>query len=190
MGWSARRRDSHRRSPVVRLRETALAGAFLVDIESLEDERGTFARLYSREALEEAGLSVDFDYCAISENRAAGTLRGLHIQSAPHQEAKLIWCLRGRVFDVIVDLRPASKTHRLWFSAELGPHGPLLYVPRGVAHGFQTLEDDSALQYHISAEYEPESASGIRWDDPTLAIPWPIRPPTVISERDSGLPRL
>lgn len=172
------------------LTEVTVAGAFLIDIDSARDERGAFARLYSRDAFEARGLSVAFEYCAVSENRQAGTLRGLHLQVPPYAEAKLIWCVRGAVFDVIIDLRSTSATYRRWFSAELRPQGPLLYVPAGVAHGFQTLEDDSAVQYHISAKYRPESASGIHWDDPTLAIPWPIRPPTVISGRDNALPRL
>jgi dTDP-4-dehydrorhamnose 3,5-epimerase len=171
-------------------RETSVAGAFIIEIDPLQDERGSFTRLYSRDTFEALGLSVDFDYCAISENQKAGTLRGLHYQAPPHEEAKLIWCPRGSVFDVIVDLRRSSDTHHRWFSAELGPQGPLLYVPKGVAHGFQTLESDTVLQYHISAEYRPESGSGIHWDDPTLAIRWPIRPPTLISSRDKALPRL
>lgn len=172
------------------LTETAVAGAFLVDFHASRDDRGTFARLYSRGAFEARGLSVDFEYCAVSENAQAGTLRGLHVQVPPYEEAKLVWCLRGAIFDVIVDLRVTSGTYRRWFSAELRPQGPLLYVPAGVAHGFETLEDDSALQYHISTAYRPESGTGVHWDDPTLAIPWPIRPPTVISNRDNALPRL
>jgi dTDP-4-dehydrorhamnose 3,5-epimerase len=161
-----------------------------MDIDVASDERGSFARLYSREVFEARGLTVDFDYCAVSENHLAGTLRGLHFQASPHEEAKLIWCTRGSVFDVIVDVRRASQTYRRWYGIELRPQGPLLYVPKGVAHGFQTLEDDSTVQYHISGTYRPESGSGIRWDDPTLAITWPIRPPAVISDRDGTLPRL
>jgi dTDP-4-dehydrorhamnose 3,5-epimerase len=190
MGWPARGRNPDGRISVVELTEATVAGAFLIGLDAARDDRGTFARLYSRDEFEARGLSVDFEYCALSENNQAGTLRGLHIQVPPHQEAKLIWCLRGAIFDVIVDLRVTSTTYRRWFSAELRPHGPLLYVPAGVAHGFQTLEDNSALQYHISAAYRPESGSGVHWDDPTLAIPWPIRPPTVISSRDNALPRL
>ena len=172
------------------LTEATIPGAFFIDIDPARDERGAFARLYSRDVFAARGLSVDFEYCAVSENRKRGTLRGLHLQAQPHEEAKLIWCLRGSVFDVIVDLRSTSATYRRWVSAELRPQGPLLYVPAGVAHGFQTLEDDSVLQYHISAAYRLDSGFGIRWDDPTLAIPWPIRPPTVISNRDNALPRL
>jgi dTDP-4-dehydrorhamnose 3,5-epimerase len=167
-----------------------IPGAVLIDPAPVEDDRGSFVRLYSREAFEPLGMSADFDYCAVSSNRQTGTLRGLHFQAPPHEESKLIWCLRGSVFDVIVDLRPESTTYRRWSSVELRPEGPLLFVPKGVAHGFQTLEDDSVLQYHIAGAYRPASSSGVHWNDRTLSIPWPIRPPSVVSPRDDALPRL
>jgi dTDP-4-dehydrorhamnose 3,5-epimerase len=174
----------------MKVEPTEIPGAFLVDLDVKRDERGSFARLYSMQAFGPQGLRVDFDYCAVSLNQRKGTLRGLHYQGTPYAEAKLIWCYRGSAFDVIVDLRSDSKTHGRWFSAELRPEGPLLYVPAGVAHGFQTFEDETALQYHVAGDYHPESESGIRWDDPELNIPWPIRPPPVISERDRMLPLL
>jgi dTDP-4-dehydrorhamnose 3,5-epimerase len=164
-------------------------GLALIRLEPVSDSRGWFARLYSKDVLTTLGLQ-DFDYCAVSTNETRGTIRGLHFQIPPFEEAKLVWCSAGALFDVVVDVRADSPSRGRWVSVELRPKGPALFVPKGFAHGFQTLESETAIQYHISTAYQPKSASGIRWDDPDLGIPWPIQPPTRISERDRLLPSL
>jgi dTDP-4-dehydrorhamnose 3,5-epimerase len=172
-------------------RGTGLAGAYLIEPEPQRDERGLFARTWSLETFAERGLATAFAQCATSFNLEAGTLRGLHFQDAPHPEAKLVRCTRGRVFDVIVDLRPGSPTRHRWFAAELGADDRrMVYVPEGFAHGFQTLEPESELFYQITAPYRAELQRGIRWDDPTLAIRWPAARARVISARDRALPLL
>ena len=169
--------------------ETGLAGAHLIEIERLEDERGHFARTWSADEFALHGLSPRLAQCSVSWNRKAGTLRGLHYQRPPHAESKLVRVTRGRIFDVVVDLRPASPTRHRWFAAELDARGGLMmYVPEGFAHGFQTLEDDTEVSYQISVPYKPESAAGLRWDDPALAIDWPAADERVISARDRALP--
>ncbi len=167
-----------------------ISGAYLIDLERVEDDRGFFARSWCRRELEQRGLKSSLAQCSLSHNRLKGTLRGLHYQAPPHEEAKVVRCLRGRVFDVIVDLRPRSATYRQWTSAHLdGATLRAVYVPEGCAHGFLTLDDDTLVHYEISEFHHPECARGIRWDDPDLAIPWPIRPIT-ISPRDLSFGRL
>jgi len=170
-------------------RGTGLAGAYLIEPEPQRDERGLFARTWSLEAFAEHGLATAFSQCATSFNLVRGTLRGLHFQADPLPEAKLVRCTRGRVFDVIVDLRAGSPTLYAWFAAELGADDRrMMYVPEGFAHGFQTLEPGSELFYQITAPYRAELQRGIRWDDPTLAIRWPAARERVISTRDRSLP--
>jgi dTDP-4-dehydrorhamnose 3,5-epimerase len=167
---------------------TGLAGACLLEPERYEDERGYFARTWCRRELEDHGLETELSQASISFNHRRGTVRGMHYQAEPHGETKLVRCGRGALWDVIVDLRPASATRGRWYGAELTvDNGRQLYIPRGFAHGFQTLADATEVVYHLSAFYAPESARGIRWDDPTLAIAWP-EPVTMISERDRALP--
>jgi len=167
---------------------TGLAGAYLIEPEPQRDERGIFARTWSIETFAERGLATEFEHCATSFNLRRATLRGLHFQAAPGAEAKLVRCTRGRVFDVIVDLR-AGGTYRGWYTAELSADNRrMMYVPEGFAHGFQTLEPESELFYQITAAYRPELQRGIRWDDPTLAIAWPHAAERVISPRDLALP--
>jgi dTDP-4-dehydrorhamnose 3,5-epimerase len=168
---------------------TPIAGVHVVELEEHVDERGSFARTWCRDEMAAAGLAVELAQCSLSRNRRAGTLRGLHFQRAPHEEAKLIRCTRGGIFDVAVDLRPGSPTRGRWFGVELDPlEGRALYVPEGCAHGFQTLVDDSDVAYMISVTYAPNASAGIRWDDPTLAIAWPVAAERTISERDRALP--
>jgi dTDP-4-dehydrorhamnose 3,5-epimerase len=168
---------------------TGLGGAFLIEPEPSCDERGLFARTWSQEEFANRGLIPHFDYCAASFNREAGTLRGLHYQTEP--EIKLVRCTRGRIFDVIVDLRPASPTYRRWFAAELdADNRRMIYAPAGFAHGFQTLEPASEVFYQIAANFRPELQRGIRWDDPTLAIAWPPAARRILSARDHALPTL
>ena len=168
-----------------------LEGAFLIETEPIEDERGFFARVWCREELAHAALDSELAQCSISRNLAAGTLRGLHYQRAPHEEVKIVRCVRGAIFDVIVDLRAGSSTRLQWFGHRLdAEHGAALYVPKGFAHGFQTLTDDTDVLYMISHPYVAEAATGVRWDDPALDIAWPEAPVRVISERDGSWPDL
>lgn len=169
-------------------RPTPLAGAFVLEPERFADQRGFFARTFCRRELEEQGLEPAVAQASVSYNRRRGTLRGLHFQVAPHEEVKLVRVSRGAIFDAIVDLRPGSPTFQRCFTVELtAENGLQLYVPRGFAHGFQTLADDTEVCYQISTFYAPEAARGYRWDDPAFQIPWP-EPVTVMSEKDRNLP--
>jgi dTDP-4-dehydrorhamnose 3,5-epimerase len=169
-------------------RGTSLPGAWVLEPERLEDERGFFARTYCRREFEAHGLDPTIAQCNVSYNHRKGTLRGLHFQAAPHEEVKLVRVTWGAVWDVIVDLRPGSSTFKHHFAVVLSAEeGNALYIPKGMAHGFLTLEDATEVFYQISEFYAPEDARGYRWDDPAFAIPWP-EPPAVISERDRKLP--
>jgi dTDP-4-dehydrorhamnose 3,5-epimerase len=168
-----------------------IPGLWRIEPEKVADERGFFSRLFCRDTFRERGLCVDFPQWSISFNNRRGTLRGLHFQAAPHEEIKLVSCVRGAVFDVAVDLRADSPSRGRWAAVELSADNrSALYVPAGFAHGFHTLEDDTEVLYHISEPYRPESSRGVRWDDPDLAIAWPGAQERVISERDRALPRL
>jgi dTDP-4-dehydrorhamnose 3,5-epimerase len=169
-------------------RETELPGAFVVETEPIEDERGWFARVHDESELEERRLASRFVQSSIAFNKEWGTLRGLHYQAEPHPEAKLVRCIRGAVHDVIVDLRPASATFKRWAAVELSAAGgEMLYIPEGLAHGYLTLEDETETLYLISAAYAPEAARGVRWDDPAFGIEWP-HDPRVMSEKDKAWP--
>jgi dTDP-4-dehydrorhamnose 3,5-epimerase len=173
----------------VRFADTKIPGLMLVELEEHVDQRGSFARTWCREEMAAAGLATELAQCSVSRNRRAGTLRGLHFQRPPHEEAKLVRCTRGAIFDVAVDLRPGSPTRGRWFGVKLDPDsGRALYVPEGCAHGFQTLADDTDVSYMISTPYAPDASSGVRWDDPVLAIDWPETESRVISDRDQALP--
>jgi dTDP-4-dehydrorhamnose 3,5-epimerase len=169
-------------------RETPLAGAWVLEPERFADERGFFTRTWCRRDFAERGLDPEIAQCSLSWNQRRGTLRGLHFQAAPHAEVKLVRVSRGAIWDVIVDLRPGSPTLAKHFALVLSAENGLqLYIPQGMAHGFQTLADDTEVSYQISEFYAPESARGYRWDDPSFAIPWP-EPVTMISEKDRNLP--
>jgi dTDP-4-dehydrorhamnose 3,5-epimerase len=169
---------------------TSLAGAFVVELEPIEDERGFFARSFCQNEFRSHGLDPAIAQCNVSLNRRRGTLRGLHYQAPPHEEAKLVRCTRGAIWDVIVDLRDGSATRGRWFAEDLSADNHrALYVPRGFAHGFQTLADDSEVLYQMSEFYRPGSERGIRWDDPAIGIQWPIADP-VVSARDRAYPVL
>jgi len=146
--------------------------------------------MYSRKEFADQGIDLDFAEWSVSVNHNAGTLRGLHYQRTPFAESKLVWCASGSAYDVIVDVRTSSSTFGNWFGTELRPSGPIVYVPPGIAHGFQTLEDETTILYHIAGQYRPDAAAGVRWDDPALRIPWPRRPPSQISDRDRSWPAL
>jgi dTDP-4-dehydrorhamnose 3,5-epimerase len=170
--------------------ETPLVGCHLVEPDVSEDDRGFFARIHDADELRRHGLDGCVAQSSISYNRTAATLRGLHYQSDPYAEAKLVRCLRGRVFDVVADIRPTSPTYGEWFSADLSRDNRLaIYIPAGLAHGFLTLTDHAEMLYNISAPYVAEASFGIRWDDPGLQIRWP-EPPRCISDHDAGLPFL
>lgn len=169
---------------------TSLVGAFLIHLDARADQRGSFARTFCAQEFGVHGLETTFVQANISTNKCAGTIRGLHFQREPHAEVKLVHCVKGAIYDVIVDLREASPTYRRWFGAELSDgNGAMLYVPRGFAHGYQTLCDDASVSYLVSAFYAPQAEGGLRYDDPRLAIKWP-RPMSDISEKDAGWPLL
>ena len=173
----------------MRFVETEIPGAYVVELDRHEDERGFFARVWCRDELAKAGLTADLAQCSISRTEKASTLRGMHFQRTPHEEAKLVRAVRGAIFDVIVDLRPDSETRGSWLGVTLdADSGRALYVPEGVAHGFQTLVDDTDIIYLISVPYAPEAASGVRWNDPAFGIDWPPAVQRTISERDRSWP--
>lgn len=168
---------------------TPIAGAFLVRLELKEDERGFFARTWCREEFVAHGLAGELAQCSVSFNHRRGTLRGLHYQAPPHAEDKLVRCTRGSIYDVIVDLRRRQPTFKRWWCAELSSDNrKMVYIPKGLAHGFLTLEDDCEVTYQMSTPYHPESARGARYDDPAFAVDWPFAP-AVIGDRDLAFAR-
>ncbi len=170
--------------------ESALPGAFLVDLELLADDRGFFARAYCPDQFAAQGLGTPLRQCSVSYNARKGTLRGLHYQTAPHEEHKLVRCTAGCIFDVIVDIRPPSRHYRRWFGTELSARNRrALFIPPGFAHGFLTLSDEAEVYYMISVPHAPEHARGFRWSDPAFGIEWPSDP-SVISARDAAYPLL
>jgi dTDP-4-dehydrorhamnose 3,5-epimerase len=172
----------------MRFIESKLKGAYLIEIEKLEDERGFFGRAWCCDEFEKMGLNADIKQINTSFSPQKGTLRGLHYQIDPYQEVKFIRCTQGRIFDVIVDLRPASPTFLQWDGYELGAeNGRMMYVPEHFATGFITLEDDCAMYYPTTQAYVPGAERGIRYDDPVFGIEWPVET-TVVSEKDRGRP--
>jgi dTDP-4-dehydrorhamnose 3,5-epimerase len=172
------------------VRATKLAGVMLIELESLRDERGVFTRTFDRETFIAHGIDPCVAQCSTSLNPRPGTLRGMHYQANPHGEGKLVRCARGRVFDVALDLRLESATHRQWLGIELSAgDGRSLFIPEGCAHGFQTLEPDSEIHYQMTVAHRPDAYRGVRWDDPAFAIGWPdpIGGERIISERDRQL---
>jgi dTDP-4-dehydrorhamnose 3,5-epimerase len=169
-------------------RETTLAGAFVIEPERREDERGFFARTFCREEFSAHGLNPEIAQCNVSFNKRKGTLRGMHYQAPPFAEAKLVRCTAGAIFDVIIDLRKSSGTFRQHFAVELcASNGNMLYIPEGFAHGFQTLLDNTEVFYQMSQPYAPQCARGVRWNDPIFGIEWPPAERTIV-ERDRNYP--
>ena len=167
--------------------ETKLKGAFIIEPELHEDTRGFFALSWSRTVFANRGLDSELTECNISFSRQKGTLRGMHYQAAPHAQTKLVRCTRGAIYDVIIDLRPASATFKRWTSVELTESNHLmLYVPKDFAHGFQTLEDRTEVFYQMSTPYSPESGRGLRWNDPAFGIEWPESTGVIMNERDQA----
>lgn len=169
--------------------ETEIPGAFLVDLELRRDDRGFFARAWDVDEFAAHGLATGIAQCNVSFNRLAGTLRGLHFQRTPHEEAKVVRCTRGAIYDVIVDLRPDSPAFKRWIAVELSEeNGAALYVPEGCAHGYQTLADATETFYLVSKPYAPASEGGVRWDDPAFGIEWPHADRRIMSEKDASWP--
>ena len=168
--------------------ETKLAGAFVIELERREDQRGFFARTFCQQEFEAHGLKTQVVQCNVSFNKRKGTLRGMHYQAAPFAEAKLVRCTSGSIYDVIIDLRLASATFKQYFAVELSAeNGRMLYIPEDFAHGFQTLRDDTEVSYQMAQRYSAEHARGVRWNDPAFGIEWP-EGERIIIERDQNYP--
>jgi dTDP-4-dehydrorhamnose 3,5-epimerase len=168
--------------------ETTIVGVWIIDLDPRDDERGWFARSFCQDEYRAHGLNPHIAQCNISVNRKKGTLRGMHYQATPYAEAKTVRCTRGAIYDVALDLRPESPTFLRWFGLELtGENYRMLYIPEGLAHGFQSVTDDSEVLYEMSEFYHPEASCGLRWDDPAFGITWPL-PDPVLSDRDRTYP--
>ncbi len=172
----------------MRFKKLPLEDAYLIEPEPIGDERGFFSRIFCSEEFEREGLEPNIYQVNNSYSSSKGTLRGMHYQLPPKQETKLVRCILGEIYDVILDIRPSSSTFGKWYAATLTDENrQMMYVPKGFAHGFQTLTEKSELIYFVSEEYSSQYERGIRWDDPTFSIDWPS-PPLVISEKDSNHP--
>jgi dTDP-4-dehydrorhamnose 3,5-epimerase len=168
--------------------ETSLAGVVIVALDAEKDERGYFMRTFCKDEFFEAGIAMQAGQMSISHNKNAFTLRGMHYQAGPHSQSKLVQCIRGRIFDVVVDLRRDSPSYRRWFGIELAPDlWRALFIPEGCAHGFLTMAEASDVFYLMGSAHVPEAGRGVRWDDPAFGIVWPS-PPYVISPRDDSYP--
>jgi dTDP-4-dehydrorhamnose 3,5-epimerase len=165
--------------------QTPLKGAYIVDIEPIYDERGFFARTWCEKESRAYGLNTIFVQSNVSYNKKKGTLRGMHYQTKPYEEDKLVCCIKGSIYDVILDLRPDSETYQQWISFVLGDNNrKMLYIPKGVAHGFQTLEDETEVFYQMSEYFNPDGSRGVRWDDAAFNIVWPSVEDRIISDKD------
>lgn len=169
-------------------KKTQLADAVVIELQKIHDDRGFFARTWCEKELAEQGIASHLVQANVSFNRLKGTLRGLHLQISPHQEAKFVRCVRGAIYDVIIDLRPSSPSYRQWVAVELTESNHrMIYVPEYFAHGFQSLEDDTEVHYSVSAAYAHEAEAGVRYDDPAFSISWPLAV-TSISDKDRSWP--
>ena len=172
----------------MKFNETNVDGCFVVEPDRFDDERGFFARIWDSKEFNQRGLSTTFAQFNLAFNHKAATLRGMHFQSAPHAEVKLVRCTRGAVYDVIVDLRPDSRTYLKWAGVELtADNYRTFYVPKGCAHGYVTLVDGAEVAYQVSETYAPQAAGGVRWNDPAFKVDWPIQP-KIINPRDATYP--
>lgn len=172
----------------MRFEQTPLSGVHLIDVDRQHDARGYFVRTFDRDILRQAGLVHEFPQWSASFNQQRGTVRGLHFQRPPHAETKLVRVIRGAIFDVVVDIRPDSPSRGRWISVELSAqNGRQIYIPEGFAHGFQTLLDETEIEYAISTPYAPGFGGGYRHDDPAFAISWPL-PVSAISDKDAAWP--
>jgi len=165
--------------------KTKFEGVYVIEPEKIEDERGFFARVWDKDEFSKMRLDSKIVQSSISINKKKGTIRGMHYQSKPHEENKIVRCTRGKIFDVLIDLRPNSKTFKKWFSIELTENNyKMMYIPKGFAHGFQTLKDNTEISYDIFEFYYPKSSRGIRWDDDEFRIRWPLKV-SKISQKDA-----
>lgn len=168
--------------------ELNLKGAFVIELERKEDERGFFARSFCQREFQKIGLNSNIRQCDISYNKQKGALRGIHYQTPPYEEDKIVQCVQGAIYDVIIDLRKNSSTYCKWIAIELKAEDyTMLYCPKGFAHGFQTLKDNTVIHYQMSEFYYPKGSTGLRWDDPTFNITWPIEK-KIISQNDQKFP--
>ncbi len=173
----------------MKYKETLLRGVLIVKLDRIEDDRGYFARTWCAQEFEEHGLNNTVAQCNTAWNKRRGTLRGMHYQIDPYSEVKLVRCIRGAVFDAVIDLRPGSPTYLKTFHIELSEDNHrMLYIPEGFAHGYLTLTDGAEVFYQVSQFYTPGAEAGIRWNDPLFDIPWPLSEPAVISEKDQQWP--
>ena len=164
--------------------ETELKGAYIIELEKFEDERGFFTRVWDKKIMQDQGLKSDLVQMSFSFSKKKGTLRGMHFQKEPFREVKIVKCIQGKIFDVIIDLRIESKTYKKWIGVELSADKQkMIYVPEGFAHGFQTLEENTHVLYQMSNWFSPEHEKGIRWDDKDFNIRWPITD-LIISKKD------
>ena len=189
MGWKIRHPHSKGENHFMIFIETELSGAHIIEPENLEDERGFFARVFDKKEFEDRGLNTEYVQTSISFNKQKGTFRGMHYQIEPFEEEKLVRCTKGKIFDVILDLRPQSKTFKKWTSVELSEDNhKIIYIPKGFAHGFQTLENNSEIFYEISQYYNSDYSKGIKWDDPSFDIKIPLDI-SIISKKDLAYPK-
>ncbi|OLS16130.1 MAG: dTDP-4-dehydrorhamnose 3,5-epimerase [Promethearchaeota archaeon CR_4] len=170
-------------------KDLSLNGAYLIELEKFEDERGFFAEAFNRRNFEKHQLGFSIAQTNVSFNNKRGTIRGMHFQIAPVEEIKLVQCIKGAVYDVIIDLRPTSPTYCHWVGNEItAQNRKQIYVPKGFAHGYQTLDNDSEVLYLVSEFYDPKNARGVRWNDPKFGIRWPIMKEVIINSRDASYP--
>lgn len=173
----------------MKFNKTAILGAYIIELEKVGDGRGFFARAWCQKEFREHDLVTQFVQCNLSFNKRGNTLRGMHYQSAPLEEVKLVRCTRGAIFDVIIDLRPESSTFLKWIGVELtSDNYNMLYIPEGFAHGYLTLTEEAEVFYQVSQFYSPGHERGVRWNDPVFKIDWPIDGDLVISEKDNNWP--
>jgi len=169
--------------------ETKIKGVYIIEPELLTDERGFFARSFCKEEFRKHGLETEIVQCNISYNKHKGTVRGMHYQVPPFEEEKIVSCTKGSIYDVVVDLRRDSPTYFKWIATGLSDNNfKMVYIPKGCAHGFQTLEDDAIVYYQMMEFFHPECARGVRWDDPMFKIDWPIYQTVIMSQKDGGYP--
>lgn len=185
MEWQICYSNSRGENILMKFIKTDFDGCYIIEIEKKIDGRGYFARISDRDIFEKNNLNGNFVQCSVSFNKKKHTLRGMHYQNHPYEEEKLIRCNRGKIFDVIIDLRKDSNTFKKWISVELSQENSrMIFIPKGLAHGFQTLEDNTEVFYQISQYFSPENSNGIRWNDPEFSIKWPNESP-ILSEKDS-----
>lgn len=166
---------------------TKIKGIYIIDPEPLTDERGFFARSFCEEEFRKMGIAGRIVQCSISYNKKKGTMRGMHFQIFPHEEEKIVSCTQGTIYDVVLDLRKDSATYCQWVAVELSADNyRMVFIPKGCAHGFQTLVDNTVVYYQMTEVFHPESASGVRWNDPVFGIQW-VLDETIISEKDKNL---